>query len=158
VFGFSAEQHVVARCDLNGAMCSLDFPVVKRGTRGIVRSGPSLFSPYYTVEFANGRTVDVRPGDLRTTGGRGDASFQNYRLWRSGVHLGLFVVIGVPLIWTLIRDYAGGGSISGLIAAFPGQLMTTFAEVLSHAATVLGLPLLCLAVFLVLARRRTRQR
>lgn len=152
---YTEGAHVIARRDVPGVLGPLGYPRIHKGTRGIVRSRPaSWFSDRYQVEFSPGGQTWISSRYLRPAlYGHGDAAFRAYRANRTGVQLGLFVVVGLPALVAAARYYANGGSTSGLIAALPAAALGAFAQLLA----LVGLPVLLATIVGIAAWRRLRR-
>ncbi len=131
---------MVARRDIHGAMGPLGHPAVKRGTRGIVPSGPAgLLSTSYEVEFIHGRTMHVHSRDLRATFGHGEAYWERHRTVHTAIQWAFFILM-IPVILGIIRYYQRGGTTSGLIAGLPGAMAHSLVSLFSDALGLVGLP------------------
>jgi hypothetical protein len=151
--GYSKGSHVVAREDLHGWAGSLGYPVVKRGTRGIVRETPrGLFSHRYLVEFSNGHRESVEGRQLKPALlGHGEAAWSRHQKTRQGIHLGM-LILALPAIVGIVRYLATGGSVPGLIAAVPAVIIATAFSIFS----MLGLPAMLMIGLVVWLVRRFR--
>jgi hypothetical protein len=155
-YGLSEGQHVVVRRDINGWAGPLGYPDVKKGTRAIVRSGPGWFGSSYTIEIASGRQLSVSGRDLRPAAfGQGEESWSRYKATRSGIRLGMFVLM-IPALVALARYYMSGGSTAGLVAALPDAIFSTLADLFGGAISLVGLPIVLIGVALLWLRARGR--
>lgn len=153
---FSIGDHVLASCDLDGWMGALGYPIVTKGTRGIVRERPTgWFSDRYKVEFHRGGTVMVRGADLRRawSGAHGDDQWKRYKDTKLGLSIGMCVVFGLPVLIGLVPYYLHGGSTAELVAALPGALL----EGIVGLVAAIGLPLTILGGLLLWTRSRIRR-
>jgi hypothetical protein len=145
---FVEGQHVVARRDLDGWMGPAGYPRVRKGTTGVIVQRPAgLFSDRYVVDFSRSGQMHVHGRDLKPTlfGPRND--------FRAGVHLGLILLIAIPVLFALTRYYIGGGSTSGLISALPEAVLGGVLGLVE----MLSLPVLACILGVVWLRHRHRR-
>jgi hypothetical protein len=121
MFGsYDEGDHVVAREHIYGMLGTLGSPIVKKGTRGIIRRRPAgIFSDRCTVEFLRGGTVTVSGQKLRPAlRGHGEEAFQRHKANRAGIQLGM-AILALPGIIALIGYYLNGGTTAGIDRAAP---------------------------------------
>jgi hypothetical protein len=142
VRSFSLGAHVVAQRDVQGWLGSLGYPVIKKGTRGIVRSLPrGWFNDRYLVEFSSGRRVPVAGRYLRPAlVGHGDDAWRRYKANRTGMRLGLFL-LSLPTLLGVAKYYLEGGSTAGLVAAMPEAILMALGAVVGRTFELVGVPL-----------------
>jgi hypothetical protein len=145
-------RQVSARRDLHSGWFGT-APTVRRGARGIIRDttpGGFFSGPRYVVEFLSGTTIEVADRDVRMllmAGGERD--FATRQTIVGGVKIGFLVLTAIALVPYFLFQH---GSVSGLILAMPGALLSQISDLI----IVLGLPtfLICAAAFVLWHRVR----
>jgi len=155
IFGLSYRggQHVIARREIHGITGRFGPPLVRKGARGIVRSGPfGILSSRYRVDFIGAGLVWVSESELKPALiGHGEEAFRWHRLARRRIKIGLFVVFGLPVLVELVMFFLGGGSSADLVAALPLLMMKGFSELLRTLG--FGATAVALVVFWLIRRR-----